>query len=239
MLGNHKNVVLQFSGGKDSLACLYLCRPYWEQITVLWANTGDAFPETVRQMSEIRALVPRFIEVSAHQPSQIATDGYPSDVVPMWDTALGRSCFAGRSSKVQTPFSCCSTNLWVPMANATKRLGATLVIRGQRNSEKVRSPVRNGQVIDGIEYLFPIENWTGQAVRHYLASQGVELPDHYRYVDSSLDCQHCTAYLFENKGKFRYMKEHHPELHTEVTQRLLYIHRAVHNEMQHLDAAME
>jgi len=32
--------VLQLSGGKDSLACLYLLKPKWDDLIVAWVNTG-------------------------------------------------------------------------------------------------------------------------------------------------------------------------------------------------------
>jgi len=36
--------VLQFSGGKDSLACLYLLKPRWHEIMVLWLSTPAVLP---------------------------------------------------------------------------------------------------------------------------------------------------------------------------------------------------
>jgi phosphoadenosine phosphosulfate reductase len=216
MLKEHKTVALQFSGGKDSLATLYLMRPYWSRVTVLWCNTGDAFPETRLQMDAIKQLVPHFIEVKADQPAQTARDGYPSDAVSVWDTVMGRTYYEGRGHKVQTPFACCHENIWAPMDRAVRMLGATLVIRGQRNAESVKSPIRSGFVHEGIEYLFPIEHWDAATVEEYLRSEGVALPANYADMDSSLDCQHCTAYLFENTGKLGYMKQHHPALAREV-----------------------
>jgi 3'-phosphoadenosine 5'-phosphosulfate sulfotransferase (PAPS reductase)/FAD synthetase len=79
----HENTVLQFSGGKDSLACLFLLREQWDEMTVLWVNAGAAFPETVGLMEKIRALVPHFLEVRTNQPAQVAELGYPVDVLPL------------------------------------------------------------------------------------------------------------------------------------------------------------
>ena len=47
LFNRHKKAVLSFSGGKDSLACLHLCRPYRDKLTVAWVNTGAAFPHIV------------------------------------------------------------------------------------------------------------------------------------------------------------------------------------------------
>lgn len=230
----HERTLLQFSGGKDSLACLYVAKPHWDRMTVVWVNTGDAFPETIAQMAGIEALVPHFLEIKSDQPAQIVRFGYPSDLVPVWDTPLGRQSDSSRERKVQDPFSCCGTNLWKPMADAVKRLGATTVIRGQRVSEHRKSSVRNGDVIDGVRYVMPVEDWSNEDVFAYLERNNVDVPAHYAYVNSSLDCQHCTAYLNENAGKFQYMKERHPALHAELVGRLDYLIAAAENELQHL-----
>ena len=55
-LDRHDKIALQFSGGKDSLAVLYLCKEWWNKITVVWLNTGSAFPETIAQMEGIYSL---------------------------------------------------------------------------------------------------------------------------------------------------------------------------------------
>lgn len=238
-LARHERAVLQFSGGKDSLACLALMRPYWDAITVLWINSGDAFPETVAQMAAIRAMVPHFEAVQANQPAQIERDGYPSDIVSVWDTPLGRSAYRDRPFKTQSALACCNVNLWQPGMAAVKALGATLVIRGQRHSEARRSGLTSGDVVDGIEYLLPIETWDDAAVHAYLAAQGIALPEHYDYVDSSLDCQHCTAYLDDNAGKFAYLAARHPSLHAEVRGRVIYLLRAARAEAAHLRAIVE
>jgi 3'-phosphoadenosine 5'-phosphosulfate sulfotransferase (PAPS reductase)/FAD synthetase len=222
----HEKVVLQFSGGKDSLACLYLLKDFWDRMTVMWVNTGNAFPETIAQMEKIRALVPHFMEVKSDQPACIARDGPVSDVLPIWSSQLGRA-IGGPSIPVQSSVACCAENIWFPAQNAVVAMGATLVIRGQRNQEARKGPVRSGQVIDGIEYWFPLQDWARIEVMAFLANEGVELPEQYNYVDTSLDCMTCTAYLDENEGKFTYMKEKHPELYIDVQNKLGQILSAV------------
>jgi 3'-phosphoadenosine 5'-phosphosulfate sulfotransferase (PAPS reductase)/FAD synthetase len=229
---------LQFSGGKDSLALLYLLKPQWDGLTVVWCNTGDAFPETVIQMREIAQTVPHFLEVRSDQPAQILRDGPPADVLAAWDTPIGRRIDTTRTVKAQAPFGCCSTNLWVPMHDVIKAHGFDTVYRGQRSEEAKRAPIVDGMVFDGITYRFPLEDWTGARVRAFLAEQGVALPAHYADVDSSLDCMHCTAYLAENKGKFDYMRARHPELYREVRQTIYQLLSAVMAEAVHLKAVL-
>lgn len=236
LFNRHQNVVLQFSGGKDSLACLYLLKPYWDRLTVLWINTGDAFRETLDQMGAIAQMVPHYAEARSNQPKSVERYGPPADLLSAWDTPLGHQVEEGRTFRVQTPFACCQSNIWIPLDQATRALRATAVIRGQRNAEGKKAPIRSGETHDGIEYCFPIEDWTGREVIHYLEEQGVEIPEHYGYVDSSLDCRTCTAYLADNAGKFAYLRERHPKLHAEVQQRLRYIRDAVAAEAFHLMA---
>ena len=44
LFDRHEKAVLAFSGGKDSLVCLDICRAYRDQLTVVWVNTGAMFP---------------------------------------------------------------------------------------------------------------------------------------------------------------------------------------------------
>lgn len=63
-LNRHKKVAVEVSGGRDSLACLYLLRPYWNRFWVYWLNSGDSFPEVVQLMERVRARVPHFVEIA-------------------------------------------------------------------------------------------------------------------------------------------------------------------------------
>ena len=234
----HKTAVLQISGGIDSLACLYLLRHRWNDVTVMWCNTGAAFPETVDQMAAIRALVPHFVEVRSDQPANIAQYGYPSDVLTAWDMPAGRIGDDSRNRKMQSPMTCCAANLWLPAMQACNDMGATLIIRGQRNEETKKSPVHSGDVVDGVEFWFPIEAWTREEVRTYLASEGVTIPAHYDYVDSSLDCMTCTAYMSENVGKFEYMRLRHPALYRQARHTISDIIEAAKRELSYYEQVM-
>jgi phosphoadenosine phosphosulfate reductase len=201
---------LQFSGGKDSLACLYLLKPRWDEITVAWVNAGATFPETLTQMEQIRQMVPHFLEIRSRQT--IDTEGYPADVLPVSDTVLGRLLNEQSGPKFQSRHFCCAAALWRPMDNAMRELGAKVIIRGQKNTDQLRSLLLvSGTVIDGVEYQFPLQDWTDADVYRYLREQQVSLPLNYEHMDTGLDCMNCTAYLRENVRKFHYMREHHPE----------------------------
>ncbi len=62
-MADHHRVVLQFSGGKDSLACLHLLCPFWDRLTVMWSHRGDPYPEVQALVDEIRPLVHEVVEI--------------------------------------------------------------------------------------------------------------------------------------------------------------------------------
>lgn len=231
-----QDAVLQFSGGKDSLACLYLMRPYWDKLIVIWMNSGAAYPETVKQMESIRELVPRFIEVKADQPKHIALHGYPADVVPTAHTSFG-AYFRPVGQLIQPWSSCCWANLWAPMQEATLKTGAKIVIRGQRRDEPRPSPIRSGHVENGITYLFPLEDWSEADVFRFLQEEGVSTPESYTWAGTSLDCWSCTAFLDERQQELRNMPNVHPELWPEVKRRLSVIRDAVDADRAYMEVA--
>lgn len=221
--------VLQFSGGKDSLACLYLLEPEWDDLTVAWVNTGAAFPETLKQMDEIKALVPHFVEIQSQQ--SIEHNGYPVDVLPIASTDVGQQ-FAGVHGRMfQSRYACCGSALWGPTQRAMKQLDATVIIRGQKRVDQRKSNIESGTVIDGVRYEFPLQMWTDQDVLHYLVSRGIELPANYATMKTGLDCWNCTAYLDENAGKLDYMRQHHPEKHAIVQGVLSDLQQTLHRDL--------
>lgn len=219
--------VLQFGGGRDSLACLYLLREKWQTLVVCWMNTGAAFPETIEQMKRIKELVPNFLEIRSDVLSDIDKNGWPSDVVPMRNTGVGQECTGETGIKMRSWWNCCMPNFWAPMHHKMIEIGATRVYRGQRLSEDYKSPLRGGETIDGIEYLMPLEGWTQQQVSEYLASQGVAEPAHYKQTEKSLDCWCCTAYLDAKLDQLSYLKTNHGEKYAIVIQKMVAMDAAI------------
>jgi phosphoadenosine phosphosulfate reductase len=229
--------VLQFSGGRDSLACLYLLEPRWEQITVAWCNPGMAFPETLAQMEQIRQTVPHFLEIHSHQ--SIETQGYPVDILPIASTALGQHCEGHRGLMFQSRYDCCKSALWEPTQAAMKQMGATRIIRGEKYCDPKKSGLPNWAVVEGVTYEFPLYDWTDVEVASYLHDRGIELPANYRYMDTGLDCWNCSAYLDENSGKMRYMQQFHPEKYMVVKGVLQELLEATHKGSFMLEEALK
>ncbi len=230
----HEKTVLQFSGGKDSLACLLLLQDRLDEITVMWADSGDAFPETLQQMEIVKSLCPHFVVVNGNQPEVIKQFGYPADILPVKNYVQVQHLTQQSHIKIQPFIECCQHSLLVPMHEKTLELGATMIIRGQKLVDKMKSPVRNGDVIDGITYCFPIEHWTDAEVLEYVSKSSL-LPAHYDIANTSMDCMHCTAYLAENAWKLNYLNEHYPQQAQEVKTRLHIIRDEVMKDMANLE----
>lgn len=233
-INRHKRIVFQFSGGKDSIACLLLLKDYLHKITVMWTNTGAAFPETIEQMEKVKQICPNFIEVNGHQPEQIEANGYPVDVLPVRNHLQSQYLTQQKRLPLQGFLGCCAANMMSPMHEATKNLGATLIIRGQKLTDHHKSPVRSGDVIDGIEYLFPIESLTDDQVMSLIKDSEL-LPKHYKDARTSLDCWSCTAYLEENQWKLPYLMAHHPEKGREVKKRLIMIRNEIMSDLKFME----
>lgn len=229
--------VLQFGGGKDSLACLYLLREKWPTLTVAWLNTGDAFPETLEQMERIRAMVPNFLEVNAGVRTAIELHGPPTDFVSIKNSAVGKATTDEPGIKLQSWYECCARSFWIPLQQAMQGIGATVIYRGQRDLEDYKAPISDGDVIDGVTYRFPIQGWSEAQVEEYLISQGVAIPSHYEFTSKSLDCMHCTAYLDAKLDQLQYLKRFHPAQFAEVRSTLQAIKVAVEKAARPLELA--
>lgn len=225
VLERHERIALQVSGGKDSLAVLELLRAHWHKMTVYWLNTGAAFPETVEVIGRIRQNVPHFVEVQGNQPHVVATFGIPSDIVPVSRTELGIMVSGKSVQMIQDRYACCARVLMNPMHERMVADEITLIIRGQRDDDTYKSPLRSGDVVDGVELLFPIEDWTQGDVISYLTQKGIPIPRFYRHLNSAPDCMTCSAW-WEN-GAAKYLKKYHPDMHREVQTRLDIINEAV------------
>ena len=242
-LDRHERIVLQLSAGKDSLACLVACEPWWHKIVVAWGNRGAEYPETLETIEKVRDLALEFVEVHPPIPHDLSmrVHGYPSDLIPLRNVE-GVQHLTGQARigpRVQTYLDCCNRMLWKPLEHFCQEYGATLIIRGQRNAEDMRSPVRSGDVIDGVEYLHPIEDMYDAEVVQFLEAHGWPLPEHYLWTAKSLDCWACTAYLHESQDRLQYTREYHPDFWRRLAPRLKAVRQVVGAELSHLDAAVQ
>jgi len=227
---------LMFSGGRDSIVLLHLWRDKLDDTLVIWVNSGAAYPETIELMKMIRKMCPHFLEVKSNQPKQIEMNGFPSDVVPISHTLMGNLVSGSTQIKVQSAYDCCNANLWQPAANAIRLLGIKNVVRGQRLEEGRTSPVRDGDVINGVTYVFPLQSWTLKQVNEYVIAHNIVLPSYYETEKSSRDCWSCTGYLNEQVERINNLSE--PQK-TEIRNRLQQIRIAVEYETKALNLLTE
>lgn len=226
VLARHPRAALQLSGGRDSLACLYLLRPWLDQITVYWLNTGAAYPETLAIMDQVRTMCPHFVEIDGNQPGVVATFGLPSDLVPVSRTAIGvMSVGETDGVLIQDRYSCCARTIMLPVHQRMLADGITLIIRGQKNDDRLKGQYRSGDVVDGIECLYPVEDWTNEQVTAYLREQGAPASRFYEMLNGSPDCMTCSAWWEE--GAVKYLKRYHYPQYQEVQRRLDVIKIAV------------
>lgn len=233
IFSRHQKVALSFSGGKDSLVCLYLLRPWWDRITVYWLNPGNPFPETLALMERVRAMVPNFKEVRGRQPEIIAQDGWPSDLVPVRFTTQGNDAHGLTPFKVQERLQCCIRSRMLPLYEAMVADGITCCIRGKRFDDDDKTGIPSGYVTEhGMEVVFPIYQWTTEEVFSFLDREGIELPPFYEHSTTFQECMDCTA--FWGDGLSRYLAARHPAAFTEYERRVRLIKQAVTEQMKEL-----
>jgi phosphoadenosine phosphosulfate reductase len=222
-IDRHERIAFQFSGGKDSLAALFRLVEFWPQMTVYWTNTGDPVPEVLAVVERVRALVPRFVEIAGRVSEQIAAHGLPSDLVPTTSAPTGLIAYGGGVA-LQDRFQCCYQSLMLPMQERMVADGITLIVRGQKSADVMKSPLRSGALLDGIELLFPLEHWSDAQVFDYLKGSAF-VPDYYEHLTASPDCLTCSAYWGESRATW--LKDKHPEAYQVYQGKLDVIRDAV------------
>lgn len=232
LLDKHQNIVFQYSGGKDSIASLSLLKPYWHKLTIVHVNTG-ALPEHAAQIQYLRDLGLKVVEVTPNIQAQISKNGLPVDLLPVRSLPLVQHLTQQSRPKLQPFIDCCMNNLMLPMQEATKALGATLIIRGQKAADAHKSPLKDGDVVDGVQYHFPVENWTDEEVLLFIEDSPF-LPANFHPSHGSLDCWFCTAYREESQWKDAYLQKHHPEKAALVRSCLIEIKKEIMAEVAKL-----
>ena len=202
------DTAIQFSGGKDSLACLYLYRERWDTTYVVWLDTGAAYPEMIEYMEKWKQRLPHFIHVKSDQPGNVRERGWPVDVLPVENTLVGRMITGNDGPLMQSYLDCCAVNIWVPLYNACKKLGIKYLVKGQRGDDRRKSLAVDGQVVDGIQYVMPIQGWTEEQVFQYLKDVEADMPPGYGMGEKTgRDCWNCTAYLDDNRKRIYNLPE--------------------------------
>lgn len=237
----HERAALMLSGGKDSLAVFELVRNagFLDRTAVVWVDTGAQLPEIHALMDAIKLQTPYFFVCHTDQPGQTAAHGAPVDILPVWNSVLGQAIGGDKPTKLQSWLDCCGANIWYPSYEFVKGLNVTALLRGQRNSEQFKAPTRSGQIYDGIELIYPIEDWTRDETLAYLAQQGYQIDDRLQLGHSSLDCWSCTAFASATPDRLAYLGKRHPEKAQKVFAALEEIRVVIQNELGALTRTLE
>ena len=162
--------VIQFSGGRDSLALAYHMRALTPFVDVVMVDTGDMPDAAYKNLQLVRDLGFNVELVQTRSDDWRSRNGNPSG--DNW-------------------IACCFHNIWMPMGEFVQQRGYRQVIRGTRRCDPHFHGVMPGDIVDGVLYTFPLWDWTDKQVNDYL---GPLLPEAYRNdVNGMPDCLTCPV----------------------------------------------
>ena len=208
-LDRHGRAALQFSGGKDSLALVYLLRPHWDRLTLYHVDTGDLLPEVREIVGMVEAMVPSFSRIDTNSAAWMERAGLPSDLVPTSSSWVGLEIGASKQPIVDR-FTCCVANLMAPLHQRMIADNVTLAIRGTKRADMARLPVESGDTSLGYELWLPLQEWSHDEVFDYLRHAGAPICRVYEHKVNAPECATCPAWWSE--GRAAYLATHHPDL---------------------------
>lgn len=221
VLDQHERIALSFSGGKDSLAVVYLLRAHLDRLTIYHYDTGDLLPETREIVQHVREFAPCFIHIQGDIEKTLREQGLPSDLVPHSSHPIGMHMGEPVRAVLVSRYDCCWRNLMVPMFDRMRADGNTLLIRGTKAADMNRLPMTSGEVEAGIELFYPIQAWSNDEVFAYLREVGAPISRIYGTVVNSPECARCTAWWGEKRAE--YLREHHPQLWADYRARMAVV----------------
>ena len=226
VFARHEKAALAFSGGKDSLVCLDLCRPFRDKLTVVWTNTGAMFPHMVEFVREAVAGF-EFVELQSDLAGWIGEFGYPAYVVPVVNSVWRGDPGRQPETKLAPYTSCCIKNRCQPMLEYLAATDTSLFLHGQKDSDRRGYPAKSTPGAK-VEVCTPLWDWTDRDAFDYLERRGIELPEQYAHgVARSLECWNCTAPLEGKQKLFAYMAQRYPNLLDELKTRMAKVFLAV------------
>lgn len=227
---------LHFSGGKDSLACLYALRPFLHELIVYHMNTGDRCPETAAIVDEVASWIPNFVEVQSDARAWRAAFGDPTDIMPANSHMLGVA-YGMSDTRLTCRFDCCYQNLMRPMHERMLADGIVAVVRGTKLCDTGKVPAEGKTEI--YDVLLPIKDWSHAEVFAYLESVGAPKNPIYKHFKSisAPECFTCTAWWDDNKAA--YYRALHPQQLTVYRSNLLRHAQIIQSHIEDLCAELK
>lgn len=206
------------------MACLHLMRDTID--CAIFVDTGKTYPETLAMVEYAKTILPVVI-VKTDRDAQNAREGIPADVVPINWTRLGQAMTGPKPVMIQNYQICCHENIALPLFQKAKELKADELVFGQREEESTKATSRDGDIVEGILRIHPIENWTRRQVLEFLETK-MAVPPHFHFIrHSSLDCYDCPAYSVETKDLKAFTKRRYPDFYEAYLERANAVNSAV------------
>lgn len=236
-LSQYKKPALQFSGGKDSLACLYLLKDQLDKIDVYYLSTGDECPETKEVVESVRRWIPRFIEIESNSSKWRAENGLPTDLAPANSHPIGVEYGIGKFV-LSNRFDCCFHNIIKPMHDRMVADGVDAVIRGAKTADTGKQQPEGKMAFYDI--ILPIKDWTHDEVFRYLQEVGAPENQIYGFGngESLPNCFSCTAWWSDGTMS-KYLKALHPDEYAVYLSRLQLIKAVIGEHVASLYAELD
>jgi phosphoadenosine phosphosulfate reductase len=216
-LSRHSKIALCFSGGKDSLACVHLLKDYLDKVIIYHLDTGDLLPEMMASVARVEAFAPHFVRINTDVSAFIERFGLPTDLLPHSSHPIGRR-MGEYTTRLIGRYDCCWINLMQPIYRRVLEDGNTLLIRGTKAVDMHRLPLKSGDVSDGVELWYPLQDWTNAAVMAFLDGRQIPVPRLYQYMVNAPECARCSAWWGE--GRAAYLEKFYPQIAADYQARL-------------------
>lgn len=236
----NSRVVFLMSGGKDSVAAFHLLKDFWPQLHVFWVNTGEAYAEIERNIRAVESLVGSFTEIRSDVVKWREDNAWPTDVLPIRTAGRYHELLTNQPKRLRLCLSteCCDANKGLPLEAAISAFKPSGIVAGMRRDERFGPATASYTIVNGIEFLYPVENWREKQVASWLQQKGLWED----YMEASSDCRRCTGHWTGNQHDNRFTllsRQGYTDDCTFVMRKMWEIRGAISDDLDNMFAEME